>query len=64
VAAREPNDRGNPAAGYIVVVLEQASETNARGVYADQTRVASGLGYESVELRCGVQVVERWPGQG
>jgi hypothetical protein len=62
VAVREPNDRGNLAAGYIVVVLEQASEANARDVYADRKRVAPGLGYQSVELRCGDTVVERWPG--
>lgn len=64
VAIREPNDRGNPSAGYIVVVLEPTSEANARGVYADRQRVAPGLGYESVELRCGDTVVERWPGLG
>ena len=62
VAVREPNDRANPGAGYIVVVLEQASEPNARKIYADRQRVAPGLGYESVELRCGDTVVERWPG--
>jgi hypothetical protein len=62
VAVREPNDRFNPSAGYIVVVLEQASETNARKVYADRKNVATSLSYESVELRCGDQIIERWQG--
>ncbi|MCV7095399.1 hypothetical protein [Mycobacterium kubicae] len=61
VAVREPNDRGNVAAGYIVVVLEQDSEANARNTYADCKRVAPSLDYQSVELRCGDTVVERWP---
>lgn len=58
---REPNDRGNPAAGYITIVLDQQSEAAARQVFADKVRVAESLGYVSVQLRCGDSVVERWP---
>ena len=32
----EPNDRGNLAAGYVTVVLEQQSEAVARQVFADK----------------------------
>jgi hypothetical protein len=57
----EPNDRGNLAAGFITVVLDQHSEAAARQVYADKIRVAPRLDYASVQLRCDGSVVERWP---
>jgi hypothetical protein len=62
VAIREPNDRGNPAAGHIVVVHELTSETAARSAFADYKRAAPALAYQSVTLRCGDTEVERWPG--
>lgn len=57
----EPNDRGNLAAGYVTVVLEQQSEAVARQVFADTVRVAESLDYAGVQLRCDGSVVERWP---
>jgi hypothetical protein len=57
----EPNDRGNLAAGYVTVVLEQQSEAVARQVFADKVRVAESLDYAGVQLRCDGSVVERWP---
>lgn len=57
----EPNDRGNLAAGYIAVALDQASEAAARQVFADKIRVAEALDYVGVQLRCDGSVVERWP---
>jgi hypothetical protein len=57
----EPNDRGNLAAGYITVVLDQQSEAAARQVFADTVRVAEALDYAGVQLRCDGSVVERWP---
>lgn len=57
----EPNDRGNPAAGYITVVLDQPSEAAARQVFADTVRAAESLDYAGVQLRCDGSVVERWP---
>lgn len=57
----EPNDRGNLAAGYVTVTLDQQSEAVARRVFADKVRVAESLDYAGVQLRCDGSVVERWP---
>jgi hypothetical protein len=57
----EPNDRGNLAAGYVKVVLDQQSEVGARKVFADMVRVAESLDYAGVQLRCDGALVERWP---
>ncbi|WP_239655139.1 hypothetical protein [Mycobacterium riyadhense] len=57
----EPSDRGNLAAGYITVVLDQPSEAAARQVFADKVRVAESLDYAGVQLSCNGSVVERWP---
>ena len=57
----EPTHRGNLAAGYVTVVLEQQSEAVARQVFADTVRVAESLDYAGVQLRCDGSVVERWP---
>ena len=64
VAVRKPIDRGNPLAGYDVVVFAQRSEANARQVFAGRVKVAGALGYESVMLRCNDVVIERWPSRG
>lgn len=61
VAYLEPNDRGNLAAGYVKVVLDQQSEAAARQAFADKVRVAESLDYAGVQLRCDGAVVERWP---
>jgi hypothetical protein len=57
----EPNDRGNLAAGYITLVLDQPSEAAARQVFADKVGVAESLDYAGVQLRCDGSVIERWP---
>lgn len=57
----EPNDRGNPAAGYITVALDQPSEAAARQAFADEVRVAEALEYAAVQLRCDGSIVEHWP---
>ncbi|WP_245847150.1 hypothetical protein [Mycobacterium szulgai] len=57
----EPNDRRNPAAGYITVAVDQSSEAAARQVFADTVRVAEMLEYATVQLRCDGVIVERWP---
>lgn len=57
----KPNDRGNPAAGYITVVLDQPSEAAARQAFADKVRVAEALEYATVQLRRDGSIVERWP---
>lgn len=57
----EPNDRRNPAAGYITVAVDQSSEAAARQVFAETVRVAEMLEYATVQLRCDGVIVERWP---
>lgn len=57
----EPNDRGDLAAGYCTVAVEQSSEAAARRVYAGTVQVAEALDYAGVQLRCDGSVVERWP---
>src|SRR4051812_48381468 len=61
VADLEPNDRGNLAAGFVKVVLEQESEADARQVFADKVGVAESLDYAGVQLRCDGSVIDRWP---
>jgi hypothetical protein len=60
VAVREPNDRFNPSAGYIVVVPEQASEPNARGIYADRQRgyLTRGVVNHVLGGRCRSRTIE------
>jgi|GEM_PF-3238216 len=61
VTCLEPNDRGNLAAGFISVALDQPSEADARQVFDDKIRVAESLGYASIQLRCDGAVVATWP---
>ena len=58
VEVREPF---NPNAGYIVTVLEQTSEVAARQLFEDRVKAAPAIGYESVKLRQGNDVIEGWP---
>jgi hypothetical protein len=58
VEVREPF---NPNAGYIVTVLEPTSEAAARQLFEDRVKAAPTLGYESVKLRQGDEVIEGWP---
>ena len=51
-------DRGGAAEETSIV---QGAEDEARRVYADQTAEAADQGYDFVTLRCGGEVVERWP---
>ena len=57
----EPNDRGNPAAGYITVAVDQSSEAAARQAFADTVHVAETLEYATVQLRRDGVIIERWP---
>jgi len=57
----EPNDRGNLAAGYFKVVLDQPAEVAARQAFAEKVAIAESLVYAGVQLRCDGSVVDRWP---
>jgi len=61
VTHQELNDRGNLAAGFFTVVVEQPSEAVARQVFADTVRAAESLTYADVQLRLNGEVVGSWP---
>jgi hypothetical protein len=58
VEVREPF---NTNAGYIVTVLQHTSEVVVRQLFEDRVKAAPALGYESVKLRQGDEVMKAWP---
>lgn len=61
VVTATPYDRGDPADGAQETSLAQASEDEARRVFADTIADAAERGYEYVRLRRGGEDVEYWP---
>ncbi len=57
----EPNDRGNLAAGYVTVAVEQPSEADASQAFAAAVQVAEALDYAGVQLRATVRLLNAGP---
>ncbi len=61
VVAATLHDRGDPTNGAQETVVAEASEEEARRVFADTKAQANELGYDTVVLRSHGRDVEWWP---
>ena len=61
VIAARPHNRGNPADGAEEIVIAEASEAEARRVFADTVATAAEAGYEYMRLRANGEDVDCWP---
>lgn len=61
VVVAKLHNRGNPADGAEETVIAEASEAEARRVFADTAARAADAGYEYMRLRTNGADVDWWP---